>query len=86
MLKLNSLKRSALICYALEWKEMTKKEIMDHLWDKMNENCCESTIEKTIYFLRNDMDAPIEYNRYTKKYYISGNYSFTDNLINLIKL
>ena len=86
MKKISSLKRRALICQALEWKSMSKAELQDYLWEKMQDTSSESIIEKHINFLRTEFDAPIRYSKLDHKYYMDGEFSFIKALTEYLKI
>lgn len=85
MKRISSLKRRALICQALGWKSMSKAELQDYLWEKMQDTSSESIIEKHIHFLRTEFDAPIKYSYMDNKYYMDGKFNFIEALTEYLR-
>jgi hypothetical protein len=85
-MKKSSIKRISIICQGLNWKPMTKKEIQDHIWDKLQSSSSSSCIEKDIYLLRNEFDAPIKYNRINHKYEIYEEFDFISSLTQYLNI
>ena len=82
------LKRLAAICKCIEIKQCPNKEeirqfVMLHSFSGQKDGyICTSQIEKDIYTLRNEFDAPIKYSRERQGYYYTDfDYVFWRDLL-----
>ena len=85
MRKMNVLKRVALISSGLEWKPMSKQDIIEYIWDKIEESFCEATIEKDLRYLREEFEAPIVFDYYTRCYRMEPGWKFSEAIIEYIR-
>lgn len=74
------------IALMIQSKPLSKQEIINRLEDKMDKTFSASQIEKDIFFLRMDLDAPIEFNYNISKYELSEPYDFKEALFNFVSL
>lgn len=77
-----AIRRLAIIANALVSKPLSKDELQQKLFEKIQEHVCCSTIEKDLFLLRMDFDAPIEYRKINNKYHIKKTYDFNQSLLN----
>jgi hypothetical protein len=82
----NVIRRLSIIANALINKPLSKNELQQKLFEKIQEHVCCSTIEKDLFLLRMDFDAPIIYEKRTKKYYITKSYNFNKSLLNWLNV
>lgn len=74
------------IALMIQAKPLSKHEIINRLEDKMDHKFSPSQIEKDIFFLKMDLDAPIEFNYELRKYQLSEPYDFKEALFNFVQL
>jgi len=67
-------------------KPRTKAEIINKLQQILDIEVCNSTIEKDMFCLKMDFDAPIECDRSKAMYYMDEPYSFKEALINWLEI
>jgi hypothetical protein len=82
----NQLQRISNIIFCLQVKPMNKEELKDKLFEKFQICFSNSQIEKDLFCLKNDFDAPIEYNKLMKKYVLIEHYDFKEALYNYVTL
>lgn len=80
----SQLQRIANIIFYLEIKPMSKQELIFRLYDKFEVYFCNSQIEKDLFCLKNDFDAPIEYCQAMRKYNLTEKYDFKEALYNYV--
>lgn len=86
LVRKNQLQRLSKIIQILQNRALTKCELIDRLSDYFEHSFSESQIEKDIFCLRMDFDAPIVYRKSLKNYYIDGDYDFKEALFNYLGL
>lgn len=82
----HAIRRLSIIANALTNKPLSKAELQDNLFEKIDEHVCCSTIEKDLFLLRMDFDAPIIYNKRSNKYQIIDAYNFNQSLLNWLNV
>ena len=82
----NQLQRVSQIAIMIQNRPMSKQEIISRLEDKFDYIFSESQIEKDIFMLKMDMDAPIVFNYTLRKYEMNDSYDFRDALFNFINV
>lgn len=80
------LQRIAQIAMLIQNKPLSKAELIEALDEKMSHTFCNSQIEKDIFCLRMDMDAPIVFNKKTNSYEMTEPYDFKDALFNFLNI
>ena len=80
----NQLQRIANIVLILQSKPHTKKEIIYKLFLKFDQEFSKSQIEKDLFCLQMDFDAPIQFNRLQKNYQIEKEYDFKEALFQYV--
>ena len=86
LVRKNQLQRLAKIAEIIGTRAVTKAMILRKLYDAFNHEFSQSQIEKDIFCLRMDFDAPIVCDRSTKLYYFNENYDFREALLNYFGL
>jgi len=71
-------RRLAYICHLLSIRGMSKVEMIGRIEDRFSESVSKSCFEKDLDSLRNDFDAPIEYNYQRKLYEYTKSYNFKE--------
>jgi hypothetical protein len=80
----NQLQRIAFIILSIENNPVSKIEIINKLENRFDICFSHSQIEKDLFTLKMDFDAPIAYNKTLKKYYLTEEYSFKEALFNYV--
>jgi hypothetical protein len=80
------LRRLAIIANSLAYKPMSKEELKNQIAEKLNECVCNSSIEKDLFCLKIDFDAPIQYKKSNNTYIITESYNFNQHLINWLSV
>ena len=88
IVKRTQLQRIGALVHVLQSRQVTKNEIIERLFDKFDKKFCQSQIEKDMYILKNDFDAPI--NTVKKDnfcfYYLPSDYDFREALYQYVCL
>jgi hypothetical protein len=82
----NGIRRLAIIANSLTYKPMSKEELKNQIAEKLHEHVCNSSIEKDLFCLKMDFDAPIEYKKSNNTYIIAEPYNFNQHLINWLSV
>jgi hypothetical protein len=86
LVRKSQLQRIANIVFILQSKPHTKTEIINKLFLKFEQEFSRSQIEKDLFCLQIDFDAPIEYIRFLKKYQIDKKYDFKESLFQYVSI
>jgi hypothetical protein len=81
-----AVRRLSIIANALVSKPLSKIELQEMLFEKIQEHVCCSTIEKDLFLLRMDFDAPIVYQKRNNTYHIKETYDFNQSLLNWLNV
>lgn len=82
----NQLQRLCSIIQILQSYPSTKTEIIEKLYLRFDQMFCNSQIEKDLFCLKMDFDAPIEFSKDLKKYVIDKDYDFKNALYEYVCL
>lgn len=82
----NQLQRIAKIVSILQSQPQTKTEIIYKLFLTFGQEFSKSQIEKDLFCLQMDFDAPIEFSKELRKYVISKDYDFKEALYQYVCL
>jgi hypothetical protein len=76
-----AIQRMHVITQTIMNNPVTKDQIKEAVERRIGDRVCNSTIEKDLFILKMEFDAPIECNRSSKLYYYTEPYSFTAAMI-----
>lgn len=74
------------MCDALNIRPRSKRELINIIEDKIEDVVCGSTVEKDLFWLRMDFDAPISFNYSIRMYEIEPGYDFAKAVIQYLKI
>jgi len=81
-----SLKRMAIIYKVLNTRPRSKREIIEEVEFFLGQYICESQIEKDLFFMRNELDFEIQYDKMINKYWINQNQDFIEQIVSYFQL
>lgn len=82
----NCIRRLYIIANRLAYKPTSKKELIEIIKEKTDDEICNSSIEKDMFLLKMDFDAPLKYNKRLEAYYLTENYDFKSALFNWLNV
>jgi hypothetical protein len=77
-----AIQRMFIITQCIEERPRSKNAIRDVVERRLGDRVCNSTIEKDLFILKEEFDAPIKYERGNDIYYMAEKYSFAHAMIN----